>query len=673
MAIPEKARRAHEKLKAEIEHHNRRYYVLDDPEISDAQYDVLYRKLEDLEREHPGLVTPDSPTQKTGGRALEKFAKVEHAIPLLSLEKAYAVEEVEAWLARMESDLGRPVERRFSVEPKIDGDSLEITWRDGAYALASTRGDGRIGEDVTHTVRTIRGLPLRLSGAPPLLEVRGEAYLRLEDFRKVNARQLEAGEPPYANPRNLTSGSIKQLDPAVTATRPLRFFAHGIGRVEGRRWRRHTEAMAHLRELGIPVVDDLEVAESVDDLRRYFDRLLGGRDARPYEIDGVVLKLDDLSIRDELGSRSKSPRWAIAWKFPAREENTRILAVDWQVGRTGKLTPVARLEPVQISGVTVSNATLHNPAQVRKLGARVGDWVVVTRSGDVIPYVVKVIESKRSGREKEIAVPKACPVCGAGVETSETDLFCAGGLSCPAQVKARIAHFASRGGMNIEGLGPEWIEQFVDRGLVKDASGLYRLEAKQLLGLERMGEKLAANLLAAIDASRKSTLPRFLNALGIRQVGEATAAALADHFGELDRIASATVEELQEVPDVGPIVAESIRDFFASAANRAVVKRLREAGIELGKPAPKGDAFAGQVVVFTGGLERMTRDEARQKVQELGGRTADSISKTVTLVVAGPGAGAKLDKARKLGINVIDEAAFLAKAASGLSQGAPRG
>lgn len=656
--VPDAIRRRYEKLRAEIEYHNRRYYVLDDPEISDAQYDTLYRELEELEKRHPELAGPDSPTRKTGGRALERFEKAEHAIPMLSLEKAYERAEIESWIERMEADLGRPLERRFSLEPKIDGDSLELVYEKGVLVTASTRGDGRVGENVTHSVRTIRPIPLRLKGAPDLLEVRGEAFIRLADFKEINRRQLERGLPPFANPRNLTSGSIKQLDPAVTAERPLRFFAHGLGRSLGRRFRRHSEAMEFLRELGLPIVDDFEIAEDVDGVQAYFGRILKAREKRAYEIDGVVVKLDELAGREALGSRSKSPRWAIAWKFPAREENTRVIAVDWQVGRTGKLTPVARLDPVPISGVTVTNATLHNHAQLRKLGVKVGDWVVVTRAGDVIPYVVKVVEGRRTGAEKEVAPPKSCPVCGAALETTEADLFCAAGLSCPAQMKRSLEHFASRGAMNIEGLGPEWIEALADRGLVRQAADLYALDAKRLTTLERMGEKLAANLLKSIEGSRRTTLPRFLNALGIRQVGEATAAALADHFGSVEAIQKATEEELQAVPDVGPIVAREIAGFFAIKENRAAVAALLKAGIEFAKPTVRGTSMAGQVVVFTGGLERMGRDEAKRLVLEHGGKTADSVSKHVTLVVAGSDAGSKLDKARKLGITTIDEAEF---------------
>ena len=648
----------YEKLKREIEVHNRRYYVLDDPEISDAQYDQLYRRLEAMEQEHPGWVTPDSPTQKLGGQALEKFEKVEHRLPLLSLGKAYAEDELRGWVDQMERELGRSEEWSFTVEPKIDGDSLELVYEKGRLVLAATRGDGRIGENVTHSVRTLRAIPLSLEDAPELLEVRGEAYLRIEDFKEINRKQLEKGEAPYANPRNLTSGSIKQLDPAVTAERPLRFRAHGLGVVKGKKYRTHEEAMRDLKEIGIPVVP-FEVCSSIPEILAYWQRTLDGRDALDHEIDGVVVKVNDLELRDALGARSKSPRWAIAYKFPAREETTKVEAVDWQVGRSGKLTPVARLKPVPISGVTVSNATLHNPSRIEKLDVRIGDTVVVTRSGDVIPYVVKVIEGKRPEGASRVEVPAACPTCGAKTERTEADVFCTNGFTCPDQLKGAIQHFCSRGAMNLEGIGSEWIEIFVDKRILTSAADLYSLDKQELLELDRMGDKLAQNMLDAVEGSKKTTLPRFLNALGIRHVGEATAGALAAHYGSLDRLMAAGEEDLQEVQDVGPRVAESVRAFFGDPRNRKVIRLLRERGVEPKEQEKKSEVLSGEVVVFTGGLEAVTRDEAKALVGENGGKTLDTVSKKATLVVAGPGAGSKLDKARKLGIKILDEGAFL--------------
>jgi DNA ligase (NAD+) len=651
-------RAEYDRLRREVERHNRRYHVMADPEVSDAEYDRLYLALEAMEAEHPEWADPDSPTRKVGGEALARFEKAEHRLPMLSLDKAYEDAEIAAWIARMERDLGRPFDGNFIVEPKIDGDSLELVYEAGRLVRASTRGDGRTGENVTHTVRTIRSVPLRLEGAPALLEVRGEAFLRLADFREVNRLRLERGEPPFANPRNLTSGSIKQLDPAITASRPLRFLAHGIGVLEGRAFRTHDEAMRALRGLGVPVVP-YEPARDLAGIRAAWERLGASRETLDHEIDGAVVKVDEFPIRDALGSRSKSPRWAVAWKFPSREENTRVLGVDWQVGRSGKLTPVARLEPVALAGVTVSNATLHNRSQLARLDVRVGDTVLVTRSGDVIPYVVKVVEGLRPGDARPPEPPSSCPVCGAALEATETDLFCTNGFSCPGQLKGALEHFCSRGAMNIEGLGPEWIEQFVERGWVRSPADLYALDRARLLDLERMGEKLAGNLLASIEASKRTTLARFLHALGIRHVGEATAEALAAHFGSLEALRAAGTEALEEVQDVGPAVAASVRRFFDDPANAKGVDRLVAQGIELRAPERKGDALAGEVVVFTGGLETLTRDGAKALVREHGGRSAEAVSKAVTLMVAGPGAGGKLEKAVKLGIRVLDEAAFL--------------
>ncbi len=654
-------RERHAELVKELNYHNYRYYVLDDPTISDAQYDKLLVELETIEADHPELVTPESPTQKVGGKALDKFEKYEHKLPLLSLGKSYSELELREWAESMERELGRKVASKFSVEPKIDGDSCALIFEKGRLVMAATRGDGKIGENVTHTARTIRDLPTRLLdrevAVPDLIEVRGEAYIRLKDFQEVNKKQLAKGEPPYANPRNLTSGSLKQLDPKITAERPLRFFAHGIGVVKGAKFTTHTEAMAYVRKLGICVVENLKLVDSLDGVMKYFDDMGKRRDKLAYEIDGIVIKVDDYETRDALGNRSKSPRWAIAYKFPSREEVTQVLAVDWQIGRSGKLTPVARLKPVPISGVTVSNATLHNPAQLVKLDVHINDWVVVTRAGDVIPYVVKVITERRKD-VKPVSVPSKCPGCGSKVERTEADVLCTGGFKCVAQLKGAIEHYASRGAMNIEGLGPEWIEQFVDQGFVKSLPDLYDLTAEKLLTLERMGEKLAQNLLDSIAASRTAPLPKFLNGLGIRQVGEATANALADHFGDVAKLVDATLDELQHVADVGPIVAQSIFDFFRSAENRKTVERLMKV-ITFKKVAVKSQLFAGQVVVFTGGLEAVTRDDAKKIVLENGGKTADSVSKGVTLVVAGPGAGSKLEKAKKLGVKTMDEREFL--------------
>jgi DNA ligase (NAD+) len=647
----------YEKLKEKVEYHNRRYYDQADPEISDAEYDRLYDRLVTMEREHPEWVTSDSPTQKVGGQAVERFEKVEHRQPMLSLEKAYTEEEVAAWIEQMERDLGRKPEWAFTAEPKIDGDSLEIIYEKGKLALAATRGDGRVGENVTHTVKTIANVPKSLKGAPELLEVRGEAYLRLADFREMNRRLLEEGKEAFANPRNFTSGSIKQKDASVTRSRPIRFTAYAVGAVRGTKYSGNAEVLKWLEELGFEV-PAFRLCRTVDDLKDYWRKTLEGRDAMDHEIDGVVIKVNDLRIRGELGARSKSPKWAIAWKFPAREETTEVQDVVWNVGRSGKITPVAKLRPVSIGGVTVSNASLHNVAQLTRLDVRLKDTVLVTRAGDVIPYVVKVIETKRPPHARPPAIPAKCPVCSTAVERTETDILCPNGLTCPQQLKSAIDHFCSRGAMDIAGFGEEWIEQLVDRKVLSSVADLYRLKKEELLEFERMGEKLAQNLLDAVARSTKTTLPRFLNALGIKHVGEATAAALAEHFGSIDAVRKASVEELQETRDVGPAVAESIHRFLRDPKNTAVVDELLKR-IQIREAPKQGNQLAGQVIVFTGGLEMMTRDEAKALALAHGGKTADSVSKTVTLVVAGPGAGSKLEKATKLGIKVVDEGAFL--------------
>jgi DNA ligase (NAD+) len=651
-------RAEYDELRKQIEHHNRLYYDQAAPEVSDAEYDRLYKQLEKIEADHPDWVTPDSPTQVVGGHAVERFEKAEHRLPMLSLEKAYGKDEIAAWIASMERELGRAVEWTFTVEPKIDGDSLELVYEKGALTLASTRGDGRVGENVTHTVRTIRGLPAALPGSPELAEIRGEAYIELADFRELNRALSEKGEETFVNARNLVSGSLKQKDARVTKSRPLKFVAYGLGTLKGKKFAAHEEVLAWLRSLKFDI-PDYKVCRNADEIHAYWEEQVARRDALPHEIDGIVVKVNDLSLRDQLGARSKSPRWAIAYKFPAREETTIVQDVEWNVGRIGKITPVAKLKPVFISGVTVSNASLHNVAQLKRLDVRKRDTVLVTRAGDVIPYVVKVIDTKRPADAEIPAIPTTCPVCRAAVETTETDVFCNNSFACPAQFKKAIDHFCSRSTMNIEGLGPEWIEQLVEKKLVKSLADLYALDPAKLLTLERMGEKLAQNMLTAIAGSKKTTLPRFINALGIKHVGESTAKALADHFGSLEKLQAATAEEIEETPDVGPTVAASIRRFLDDSRNAALIKQLLEAGIEFKAPEKKGDSLAGQVIVFTGGMEQMTRDEAKALAQAHGAKTADSVSKTVTLVVAGPGAGSKLEKAAKLGIKVINEGDFL--------------
>lgn len=652
------ARRA-EELRALIAHHDHRYYVLNDPEVSDQGYDALMAELRLLEQQNPSLATADSPTRRVAERPLEGFASVAHALPMLSLENTYSEQEVRDWIERIDSPW--PV----LLEPKIDGSAVELVYRDGTLAVASTRGDGATGDDITANVRTMRSVPLTLRGRgiPDLLEVRGEVYMRTEDFRAYNRRAEDEGIPTFANARNATAGSLRQLDPRITARRPLRLMIHGLG--SGPAFARQSEALEKLAAWGLPTVERARLCGSIEEILKAYRALGEERDRLPYEIDGVVLKVDDLAAQKKLGIRSRSPRWAVAFKFPSREQMTVVKAIDVQVGRTGKLTPVARLEPVAIGGVTVTNATLHNLEDLQRKGVRIGDTVVVTRGGDVIPDVVKVVESKRTGREKEFRMPEACPACGAPVTRpeGETDHRCSNVLSCPAQLKGALLHFASRRAMDIDHLGEKTVDQLLAAGLVKSPADLYDLTPKAVEALERKAEKSAGNLLDSIARSKTTTLGRFLFALGIRHVGEATAGALAARFGSVEALQKASVEELEGVPDVGPVVARSIHEFFAAAFHRKLVKRMLEAGV---KPEPPRVAaagpFAGAVVVFTGGLGTMSRDEARGKVEALGGRTATGISAGVTLVVAGEKAGSKLKKAAALDIPVIDEKEFLKRA-----------
>jgi DNA ligase (NAD+) len=659
----QRAERRVRELREQIARHDHRYYVLDDPEISDAQYDALLRELEALERGSPGLVTPDSPTQRVGGAPLDAFEKVEHALPLASLDKAHDEAGLREWEERLAHQLGRPADVEYAIELKIDGATVELVYERGVLAVASTRGDGRIGERVTENVRTIRSVPLRLRGADPpeLLEVRGEVYMEREPFRELNRRLLEAGQEPFANPRNAAAGSLRQLDPRITDGRPLAFQVHGLGRVRGAAWATHTAALEDLAAFGLRTVKPLAVGVGLGPVLEAYGRLVDGRDALPYEVDGIVVKVNDLALREELGATARHPRWAVAFKFPPREQVTVIRGIAIQVGRTGALTPVAVLDPVEVGGVTVSSATLHNQEEIERKDIRIGDAVVVTRGGDVIPEVVKSLPSRRTGGETPFRMPAACPSCGTAVARAEGEIVLrCPNPRCPAQVKGAIVHFARREAVNVEGLGEKIVDQLVDRGLVRTPADLYVLNKEGLLGLERMAEKSAQNLLDAIAASRKTTLARLLFGLGIRQVGETMAKSLADHFGTLEAFLAARPEELEGIHEVGPVVGRCISEFLASPGNRAMIGRLLEGGLRVEKgKRPAGGALAGQLVVFTGSLERMSRDEARRLAERHGARTADSVTKETTLVVAGPGAGSKLEKARKLGIATVDEAEFL--------------
>src|SRR2546425_3914578 len=652
-----------ERLRREIEHHNYRYYVLDDPIVSDAEYDDLFRRLEALEAEHPELASPDSPTKRVGAMPLEKFETVRHRHPMLSLNNVATREEMAEFDARIRKFLN--LERvEYVGEPKIDGVAVELVYEDGALTTGSTRGDGVVGENVTPNIRTIRSVPLRLQRGskpvPALLEVRGEVFLPIEAFRRLNREREEAGQPVFANPRNAAAGSLKQLDPRITASRALALVCHGVGEMRGVKLSRHGEALEAFQGWGLRPVPRTRVLDSLDAAGAFYADLERERDSLPHEIDGIVVKVNDLALQRRLGEISRAPRWAVAWKFKPRQATTRIVNIFPSVGRTGVLTPVAELEPVPVGGVTVRNASLHNMDEIERKDVRIGDTVLLERAGDVIPYVVKVVTERRTGHEKRFRMPSTCPVCGAKVERAEGEVaYRCIGLDCPAKLKQQLRFFGARGALDVEGLGEKLVDQLVDRGLVRDVADLYRLDAETLASLERMGKKSAANLRAQLERSKQTTLPHLLVALGIRQVGEATAKALAEHFARLDRLMDASEEELQEVRDVGPEVAASIRRFFAERQNRKVIRRLLDLGV---RPAPVTRAkgrLAGKKFVLTGGLAAMTRPEAQRRIEALGGRVVSSVSKETDYVVVGAEPGSKLAKAKKLGGPVLEEDAFL--------------
>ena len=662
-APPEAVERARW-LREEIARLDYAYYVLAEPLVPDAEYDRLFRELVALETRYPELVTPDSPTQRVGGKPAPEFAEVRHEVPMLSLTNAYTDEEVLAFDRRCRELLG--IERiRYACEPKFDGLAVSLIYRDGLFSLGATRGDGFTGEDVTANLRTLRSIPLRLrlDSPPTLLEVRGEVLMTREDFKRLNEAQLKAGEKTFVNPRNAAAGSLRQLDPRVTAKRPLRFFAYQLVRLEGHPWpETHSKALALLQRWGFPLSDAREVTEGAEGLLAYYRRMEADRDRLPFDIDGVVYKVDDLSAQQRLGTIARAPRWAIAHKFPPQEEITRLVGIEVQVGRTGALTPVARLEPVFVGGVTVTNATLHNEDYIRDKDIRIGDWVVVRRAGEVIPEIVKVLPERRDGSERPFVMPEHCPVCGSAVarDPDEAAAYCTGGMYCPAQRKRALEHFASRLAMDIEGLGEKLIEQLVDLGWVETPADLYdpdKINADRLASLPRMGEKSAAKLMAAIERSKKTTLARFIYALGIRHVGEATAKLLAGHFGSLDALMNARLDELTAIEGIGPVVAQSIRDFFDEPHNRQVIERLRRLGVhwEESVPAKKSRALAGLTFVLTGTLPRLTREEAKALIEAHGGKVSASVSKKTDYVVAGSEAGSKLQRALELGVPVIDE------------------
>ncbi len=649
-------------LREKIRHHEYLYYVVDNPEISDLEFDKLMRQLKDLEAEHPELIAADSPTQRVGGKPREGFVKVPHSSPMLSLDNTYSEEELRDWERRVHELSGRS-EVDYVCELKLDGMSLALIYEDGKLVRGITRGDGSVGEDVTLNVRTVRSVPLSIPkeklkkvSIPVDFEVRGELLMPTASFRKINEERERNGLPTFANPRNFTAGTVRQLDSNVTAERRLDYFPYILLQNGRTYFDHHSKTLAALEAAGFKVNPNHKLVRSMDEAWAFIQRWEEKRDSLPYEIDGIVIKVDRTSLQDELGFTGKAPRWAIAYKYAARGAVTKLENVRWQVGRTGKLTPVAELAPVAIGGTTVRNATLHNMDEIGRLGVKIGDWVRVERGGDVIPKVVEVDKEHPRGK-KEIEAPEKCPVCGTKVVRTEgeVDYRCVN-ANCPAKLVGTILHFASRGVMNIDGMGDALVNQLTERGLVKNVADIYKLTKDDLLSLERMGDKSAQNILDEIENSKKLPLERVIYGLGIRMVGERTAQFLAEHFGSMEALESAGVEELQDVNEVGPRIAESIVEFFSIAANRKLVERLREAGLTLtGHKKQRGTKLVGKTFVLTGTLAHFTRDEAKKMIEDAGGKVTGSVSKKTDYVVAGADAGSKLDKAKELGVHVIDE------------------
>ncbi len=658
-----------EALRTTINQHNYRYYVLDDPAVSDSEYDRLMQELKALESQHPELVSADSPTQRVGAQPLAKFGQVRHEVPMLSLDNAFSQDDLQDFDRRIHDRLKSDATIEYACEPKLDGIAVSLLYEDGLLIRGATRGDGQTGEDITLNVRTIPSIPLKLLGTgwPARLEVRGEIYMPRAGFAILNEKAMKAGEKTFVNPRNAAAGSLRQLDPRITANRPLEMCCYSAGLVEGGTLPdKHGDVLTQFQGWGLKINPEMRIVTGIQACADYYENLATKRDNLSYDIDGIVFKVNDLKLQQQLGFVARAPRWAIARKFPAQEEMTVLKSIEFQVGRTGAITPVARLEPVFVGGVTVSNATLHNMDEVERLDARVGDTVIIRRAGDVIPQVVKVVLEKRPGGTLPPSLPEACPVCGSDIERSEEETVarCTGGLYCSAQRKEAIRHFASRKAMDVDGLGEKLIEQLVDKELVNTIADLFRLTEEQLIRLERMGAKSAANLVAALKASKTTTLARFIYSLGIREVGEATAATLASHFCTLEALEAASVEDLQTADDVGPIVAQHIALFFQQAHNREVIEALLAQGLNwpaIEKPA-QSDALplAGQTWVLTGTLTAMTRDEGKAYLQSLGAKVAGSVSAKTAQVVAGEKAGSKLTKAQSLGVSVMDEEAFMA-------------
>jgi len=656
-----------EALRQQINHHNRRYHQHDAPEIPDQEFDRLFDRLLEIEQQHPDLITPDSPSQRVGSEPLSGFTQVRHNIPMLSLEKAFDQDSLDKFEARILKRLTKlKAELEYSCEPKIDGVAVSLRYEKGLLIQAATRGDGNTGEDITHNARTIKDIPLVLQGKnhPEYLEVRGEIFMTRSGFEKMNRNAEQREERTFVNPRNAAAGTLRQLDSRITAKRPLSMYCYSLGEISASMPKTLSDIFAQLDEWGLPVNPIRQTASGIEACYRYCEQILAQRSKLDYEIDGVVLKLNDLDLQAELGMNARTPRWAIAYKFPAEEVATTLNDIEFQVGRTGTITPVARLEPVFVGGVTVSNATLHNLDEIRRLDIRIGDRVIIRRAGDVIPKVVKVITEQRPDTAREIKVPAHCPVCHSDIEHIEGEVLirCTGGLYCQAQRIQSLIHFASRAAMDIDGLGIKLIEQLVTENIITNVADIYRLSEKQLLGLERMASKSTNKLLTAIEASKDITLARFIYALGIREVGEATALSLAQHFGTLERLMQAELENLLAIPDIGEVMAMHITTFFAEAHNLEVIQALLDCGVRPQSQETLEMAeqpLAGQTFVLTGTLELMTRDAAKRHLQALGAKVAGSVSAKTSCVLAGPGAGSKLTKAEDLGIKVINEGDFV--------------
>lgn len=656
-----------DELRGIIQDHNYRYYILDDPTISDGEYDILLCELENLEKENPELITPDSPTQRVGSTPVTEFGTIEHRIPMLSLANAMNEEEFVAFDKRMQKGLDTD-SVTYMAEPKLDGLGVELVYENGLLVYGSTRGDGYTGEDITHNLKTIRGIPLSLRivdiTVPALLEVRGEVFIRKDDFIALNKKQELDEKPPFANPRNAAAGSLRQLDPKITVDRPLSIYCYQGGMINGQTFPDHASFLDALKKWGLPVNPFVQVVTGSDGIISYHRELEEKRNDLPYEIDGTVFKINNYNERENLGSRSRSPRWAIAGKFKAQQATTVINDIDVQVGRTGALTPVAKLNPVYVAGVTVTNATLHNQDEIDRKDIRIGDTVLIERAGDVIPKVVKVITEKRPNGTKPFQIPAECPACGHGAHRPEGEVILrCGNISCPRQIKGRIQHFTSKLAMNIDGLGVKVIDQLVEEGLLKTIDDLYSLNQESLAALDRLGEKSAGNLIEAISNSKETTFARFVYALGIRNVGEHIAKVLEKQFsGNLGEFQNADVEELENIDEIGPIVAETVVQFWSDKSNKLIVQNCLDKGVSLAEIEIKEyQLFEGQIFVFTGSLEKFTRKNAKDMVEDLGGKASSSVSKNTDFVVAGPGAGSKLKKAEELGIDVLTEDEFLAK------------